>query len=160
MTNAPTSAAGAPDQSSLSPIERRLNRRLLKYWEERRGTREFPALKDIDPAAIEELWPSCFVLDTLSNFSIPYFHYFGSNLSRYSGVFLSGKQDWTATLLDHAVFHYRQALEQRRPLLIENVLTLFDGSKLLFRSVLLPLSDDQKTINYLLGAANGKLKRD
>lgn len=160
MTQAPSSPAGALDQAVTSPSERRLNRRILKYWEERRGAREFPALADIDPAAIPDMWPSCFVLDTLSNFSIPYFHYFGSNLSRYSGVFLSGKQDWTATLLDHAVFHYRKALEERRPLLIENVLTLFDGSKLLFRSVLLPLSDDQKTINYLLGAANGKVKRD
>jgi hypothetical protein len=159
MSNAPSSAAGS-DQAATSPMERRLNRRLLKYWEEQRRGRDFPALKDIDPAGIPDLWPSCFVLDTLSNFSIPYFHYFGPNLSRYSGVFLSGKQDWTATLLDHAVFHYRQALEQRRPLLIENVLTLFDGSKLLFRSVLLPCSDDQKTINYLLGAANGKVKRD
>jgi len=41
---------------------------------------------------------------------------------------------------------------------VEEELTQFDNKKLLFCSVLLPLSDDQETINYLLGAANGTIR--
>jgi hypothetical protein len=137
--------------------ERRLVLRLMEFWEARRQGRRFPALADIDPGAIADLWPSCFVLDTARHPSFPYFHYFGPALAQYSGVFLSGKSDWTATLLDKAVAKYREALLRQEPVLIEDELTRFDGRRLLFRSVLLPLSDDQRSVNFLLGAANGKL---
>lgn len=142
------------------PSERRLARRMLAYWQERRGDRDFPALGDIDCQAISDMWPSCFVLDTVSNREFPYFRYLGSDLLQYSGIFLSGKTDWALTLLDKAVGNFREALESRVPILIEDELIRFDGSRLLFRSVLLPLSDDQETVNYLLGAANGMVKRD
>lgn len=142
------------------PSERRLARRLLAYWQERRGDREFPALGDIDPEAIGDMWPSCFVLDAVSNREFPYFRYLGSDLLKYSGIFLSGETDWALTLLDKAVGNFREALETRVPILIEDELTRYDGSRLLFRSVLLPLSDDQANVNYLLGAANGILRHD
>ena len=145
---------------ALSPSERRLVRRLLAYWQERRGGREFPALGDIDAEAIGDMWPSCFVLDTISNREFPYFRYLGSDLFKYSGIFLSGETDWALTLLDKAVGNFREALETRVPILIEDELIRYDGSRLLFRSVLLPLSDDQETVNFLLGAANGILRHD
>ena len=58
------------------------------------------------------------------------------------------------------VVNFHRALDERKALLIEDQVALYDGSHLLFRSVLLPLSDDQQTINYLLGAANGKIAHD
>lgn len=150
----------AGDGTACPPVaivERRLVRNLLSYWERRRGEREFPSLQDIDPAEIAELWPSCFVLDTASNHRFPYFRYLGRSLARHSGTFLSGKRDWTLSLLDKAVYRYREAVERREPVLVEEELTLYDGTMLLFRSALLPLSDDQQTINFILGAADGKL---
>ncbi len=145
--------------NSVPPArERRLVRRLMHYWLQRCGEREFPCLNDIDRDAISDIWPFCFVLDTLSNHNFPYFHYLGPSIGKYSGVFLSGKTDWTLTHLDKAVRKYREALDQRTPVLTEEELTLFNGGTLLFRSVLLPLSDDQVTINFLLGAANGTVR--
>ncbi|MEM7224705.1 MAG: PAS domain-containing protein [Pseudomonadota bacterium] len=139
--------------------QRRLVWRLLTYWEQRRGERDFPMLADIDPEEIQEMWPQCFVLDVANFRDLPYFHYLGPSLARYSGVFLSG-QDWAMTLLRKAVWHYREVLERSAPILVEEELTQFDHQKLLFRSVMLPLSDDQETINYVLGAANGIVRRD
>ena len=139
--------------------ERRLIWRLLAYWEQRRGDREYPALGDIDPAAISEIWPYCFLLDVRNYQGFPYFHYLGPSLAKYSGIFLSGQHDWTHTLLKKAVCHFREALERSAPVLVEEELTQFDNRKLLFCSVLLPLSDDQETINYLLGAANGTIRK-
>lgn len=138
--------------------DKRLVWQLLNYWQDRRGTRDFPSFSDIDPEAIDHLWPHCFVLDTVATSSFPYFHYLGPELAKYSGVMLSGQSDWTQTLLDKAVGQFNEAVQKRLPVLVEDEMTLFDGGELLFRSVLLPLSDDQKTINYLLGAANGKIK--
>lgn len=141
-------------------VERRMVPRLVRYWLEKCAGRDFPSLDDIEPRDLGDVWNSCFVLDTISSPNFPYFHYLGPSLAKYSGVLLSGEQDWTQTLLDQAVRNYRDALEQRTPILGEDELVRFDGSRILFRSVLLPLSDDQKTVNYILGAANGKIKID
>ena len=139
--------------------QRRLVWRLLNYWEQRRGERDFPALADIDSREIDEMWPHCFVLDVANFREFPYFQYLGPSLARYSGVFLSG-QDWAMTLLRKAVWHYREVLERSAPILVEEELTQYDNQKLLFRSVMLPLSEDQVTIDYVLGAANGVVRRD
>jgi len=137
--------------------QRRLIWQLLDYWEAKRQDRDFPSLDDIDPEEIAELWPYCFVLDVKNFRDVPYFHYLGPKLARYSGVFLSGRHDWSRTLLKKAVCHYKEALTRRAPVLVEEDLTQYDNKCLLFRSVLLPLSDDGTAINYLFGAANGKI---
>ena len=109
-------------------------------------------------ARVDRLWPHCFILDVANFRDFPYFHYLGPRLARYSGIFLSGRYDWSRTLLKKSVCHYREALERRAPVLLEEELTQYDNTKLLFRSILLPLSDDGDSINYLLGAANGTVR--
>ena len=140
--------------------ERRLALRLKRYWEDKRAGREFPALADIVPSEIAELWPWCFLLDVQQSPTFPYFRYLGSELSRYSGVFLSGDMDWTSTLLDKAVANFHDVLHQRLPVVIEEEISRFDRRTLLFRATLLPLSGDGERIDYVLGAANGKLIED
>jgi hypothetical protein len=73
---------------------------------------------------------------------------------------LSGQKDWNQTLLDKVVGQFNEVIEKRLPVLVEDRMTLFDGDKLLFRNVILPLSSDQKQIDYLLGGANGKISAD
>ncbi len=143
------------DPSITVKDQRRLTWRLLTYWERLRGERDFPALSDVKSEDIPHIWPYCFVLDVKNFREFPYFHYFGRSLARYSGVFLSGHQDLSHTLLKKAVCHYREAIKRGAPVLVEEELTQFDSRRLLFRSVLLPLSDDQVSVDYLLGAANG-----
>jgi hypothetical protein len=138
--------------------ERRLTWRLFNYWDRVRDNRPFPALADIDGAAIPDMWPWCFVLEAENGMSAPYFHYLGSELARYSGVFLSGADDWRLTLLDKAASHLDRTLTARAPVLVEDELRRYDGRELLFRSIMLPLSDDGATVGHVLGAANGLLK--
>ena len=137
----------------------RLTYRLLAYWDERRGERDFPRLREIDPADIEDMWPHCFVLDVRCFGDSPYFHYLGASLAKFSGIFLSGNHDWSSTLLRMAVCHFREAMSRRGPILVEDELTLYDTRKLLFRSTLLPLSDNGQDIDHILGAATGKIVR-
>ena len=138
-------------------IERRLVYRIMRYWQKQCSGRPFPSLTDIDPEAISEMWPSCFVLETNNSADAPYFHYLGSSLAKYSGVFLGGENDWSLTLLDKATHRFREAVEHRQPVMLEDEIVRYDGTQLLFRSILLPLSDDGENVNYLLGAANGKI---
>lgn len=138
--------------------ERRLTYRLLNYWDSLRGNRIYPGLDDIDGAMIPDLWPWCFVLDTRRDYPSPYFEYLGEDLAKYSGIYLSGKDDWRVTLLDKAAEHLDRTLAAREPILIEDELRRYDGRELLFRSIMLPLSEDGETISHVLGAANGRLK--
>jgi len=136
--------------------EQRLIRRLHAYWDAKCSKRPYPSLDDITVAEIADLWPHCFVLDAASQ-QTPYFLYLGPELARYTGVFLSGGQSWSQTLLDKAVDRFHEALDERRPVVTEDTVRLYDGSRLLYRSVLLPLGDNDSQINFLLGAANGQL---
>ena len=152
-----------PRVSWMRPLgegrERRLVMRLLAYWEEVRGDRKFPPLADIDPRAIDDMWPHCFVLDVVAGVDYPIFHYLGPALAKYSGVYLSGRsvaETPHQTLLDRATFHFRQVLKTGMPIASDDEFERFDGVRIIYRSIVLPLSDDQETINYLLGAANGK----
>ncbi len=149
-----------PAASVEEGMEKRLIWRLLNYWEQQRGDRDYPSLDDINPAAIGEIWPYCFLLDVEHYRTFPYFQYLGPGLAKYSGIFLGGQRDWSFTLLKKAVCHFREALERGAPVLVEEELTQYDNQKLLLRSVLLPLSADQVTIDHLLGAAHGILRND
>jgi len=140
--------------------ERRLIRKLLGYYLQKCGDRAFPTLSDIDPDDIADMWDRCFLLDTADNRDFPYFQHLGPSLVKYSGILLSGKTDWATILLDKAVLNFRQTIEKRVPVLVEDKLARFDGRVILFRSTLLPLSDDEDTVNYILGAASGRVTDD
>ena len=137
--------------------ERRLNRRIYNYWEVKRGGAGFPMPAEVKADELGEDWPFCFILDISASFGFPKFDFLGAELAKFSGVFLSGRNDWTSTVLDKATEQVGRVVESSGPVFCDDELTLFDGRRLLFRSVLLPLSADSMTITHLLGAANGKL---
>jgi hypothetical protein len=147
-----TEPAAAPVATSAPAVERRLVYRLQTY-------RAYPARSDLNPADIPDLWPWCFVVARPDRNQFPKFDFLGESLKIYSNIFLGAERDWISdsTLLDKAIENVSEAFELKRPILIEEELLRFDRRRLLFRAILLPLSDDQTTIDHVLGAANGKL---
>jgi hypothetical protein len=137
--------------------ERRLNQRVFSHWEDKRPSDGFPSPGDIRAEELGDDWENCYILDAGGDHGYPKFDYLGRQLARFSGVFLSGRKDWNQTVLDKATEQVSKVLRTRGPVLCDDELTLFDGRRLLFRSVLLPLSADGSSITHLLGAANGKL---
>jgi hypothetical protein len=137
--------------------ERRLNQRVFSYWQGMRCEGSLPAPGDVDPAELGDDWAHCFILDMSADYGFSKFDYLGISLAKFSGVFLSGHNDWTRTVLDAATDQVAKVVERAGPVLCDDELTLFDGRRLLFRSVLLPLSVGGGRITHLLGAANGKL---
>jgi hypothetical protein len=139
----------------LDFAERRLNRRVLAYWESKRTQTALPALRDISGAELGLDWPHCFVLDIRRDYGFTKFDFLGTELAKFSGIFLSGRTDWKCTVLDKATNQVGKVLATRGPVLCDDELTLFDGRRLLFRSVLLPLGSS--AITHIFGAANGRL---
>jgi hypothetical protein len=134
--------------------ERRLVLRVLTCWETLRAEQEWPARGDLDPAAFGDDWGHCFILG-LEPAGEPSLLYVGEALAAQAGGPVGGRLD---SYPDGALVRifgsfYPRVLARRIPM--SNGGTAFDrGRDILFRSILLPLSEDGVAIDGLLGAGN------
>ena len=137
--------------------ERRLTLRLFNYWRHIRGEFEFPPLRAVDPAIIPGIWPYVFVLDVAEGC----FRFVGSDIARLSGVSPNSAAAADLkdnTLLAKATSNLEQMLRRRCPITSEGRFYDPRGAAILYRSVMLPLSDDGEAIDRVLGAGNCKGK--
>ena len=140
------------------PMERRLVVRLLQYW---RGLSDdedsMPSESDIDPKAIPDMWPNCVLLDVAGKETDPEIIYIGSELASRADADVSGKKlsaTPAKTLVSESLSYYGQVLAKRVPITFGGEFIDSRGVKILYRSIILPLSADGNGINRLLGAAN------
>ena len=104
-----------------------------------------------------DLWPHCFVLEGLGDGSELVFRRIGNALATCSDEDLIGRQLSVAsanTLTGIAVNYTDETLLKGVPVSRGGEFVKADGTKVLYRSILLPMSDDGETIRGLLGAAN------
>ena len=124
--------------------ERRRMPRLLAYWDERRGPRRFPALADMNSEPIAELRPHCFVVDPVN----------GSRSLCYVGTaYLYVPGGSSQALLDQVLSPVSEVLRAKEPVLSAGDITYYGGRQLLLRSILLPLSEDNESINFVSGTS-------
>ncbi|MBK1670940.1 hypothetical protein CKO28_23285 [Rhodovibrio sodomensis] len=140
------------------PEERRLVLRLLAYWDDLRGDRDYPRADDIDASTIGDDWAQCFLL-RLGRTRVGDSRVLSVGDGLLSdlpdGVPATLRQVPETALLHHAAGFVQQTLDKGVPVSLGGEAVLADG-KTLFRSILLPLSNDGSTIDHLLGAANGR----
>jgi hypothetical protein len=109
-----------------------------------------PRRDEIDPWMLGEDWVNCLLIAVQSPVELSHFVTVGENLA----VALCPKDTLAGVLLSHLP----RVLSARRCLIIEGGATL-RSAPILFRSALLPLSDDGMTIDYVLGAVNHRAVR-
>ena len=137
-------------------LERRLVLRLLHHWRDLCGERRFPSFDDVDPGQIPDMWPSCFVLDALGHQDDPIFRLVGDDIAKQAraglvSLRISGiPKD---TLIDHATSYLDEVMSKEVPISRGGQFVREDGVNILYRSILLPMSDDGETISGILGAA-------
>ena len=149
------SATPAPALARADGIERRANERALGYWREVAAPRRYPAFADIDLDSLGDLREHLFVVEI------------GGSVEDYRMVAAGGViadafgRDPTghrvAEVLPQKIRKqslYRQEMTARLGTPLDETGHWVDesGAVVLYRSILLPLSDDQRHINYLLGA--------
>ncbi|MHA7871414.1 MAG: PAS domain-containing protein [Hyphococcus sp.] len=135
--------------------ERRLTRRVERAWREIAKDR-LPSWETARALDLGDDWASCFAVDLRLSDGFPYFIYVGDELCRFSNIYLSGSRHCEETLLDLATEKMDEAALSRAPVFFDNALRLFDRRRVVFRSALMPLSEDGANVTHLLGAANGK----
>ncbi len=142
--------------------ERRLIMRLMAFWWDRKSDRRFPTLEDFDPDSLADIWSHCFTLVSRDPPQKSVFRFIGKavddSLSGAEGKITidSLTKD---SLLDHATRNIDEVLEQRVPVVTSGEYFDPGGNAIVFRSILLPFSSDQETIDSVVGGARCKIKR-
>lgn len=146
--------------------ENRMVIQLFTYWKRISKDRLFASLVDVDPNAISVIWPHCFILDVTTDVERPVFHYIGKSLERDRQIDLAladndqsgdgGPTQVPPTRLGQAAKNFRQAVLKKAPVTSGGVFEHPNGKTILFRSILLPLSDDDRVFNYVLGAVSSR----
>lgn len=144
------------DAAIAPAADRRLSRRLLDVWA-RAARGRYPSWEAMQGLHMGADWDWIFVIDVEKSVGFPYFVYLGERLAKLSDVHLSGETDWTMTVLDKATTDMFSAVASEAPHFREEVLTLCDGRRLLFRVVTAPLADDGERITHVIGAVNGRM---
>ncbi len=150
----------------LQGIDRRMVLQMLAYWRKLCGDRTFPSFEDVDPRAIAEIWDpraiaeiwvNVFVLDLAGYPDNPLFRLVGDSFTAFTGSPLRNiriSEVPANTLAAKSVSYYREVIEMGVPISRGGEFVKSDWTKVLYRSVILPMSDDGATISGLLGAAN------
>ena len=145
--------------SAKNPAERRLNIRLLDYWQVLRGERSYPTLQDFKFDAVDGLKPFSFLLEFSDGDIDPVFRYIGEALTEDCGQNLLQKPVSEVprhTLLTQVTDHCLQVLAHKAPISFEAEYIDAAGDDVLYRSILLPLSSDGEVIDCVVGAINRK----
>lgn len=177
----------APDAEMPSGMERRLVLRLLSYWRELLPAlaedeydeddedldydeedevmatdfmRRYPSFADIDRREISDFWPSCFLLDFNGPGGGAVFTEVGSE---YGGYYPGSLLDVPVsslqanTLAEQSTAYLQEIIAKGVPITRGGEFTNSDGETVLFRSIILPLSDDGENIDGFIGAANCRI---
>jgi hypothetical protein len=138
-------------------MERRLVLRLLAHWRTLCDDRDYPSFFDLEPAAIPEMWENSFVLEIFSDGDEPRFRAMGDVLASRVDFSLIDQPISMApekSLPGVAISFLEEVLRKGVPISRGDEFCKDDGTRVLYRSILLPMSDDGDTINGILGAVN------
>lgn len=120
--------------------------------------RRCPTLREVEDRQSDDFWSNAFVIDTSGVPSSYKFRQCGTNLSTKVPGGLSD-QPISALPVEHAdnaIDMCRAAVSAKKPVASTDALFDYRGNEILYRMILLPLSDDGIVVNALLGAANFK----
>lgn len=139
---------------TTNPRERRLVLRLLSYWREIAGERAMPRPSDVDGGKISDMWGYCFILDVPDS-GEPVFSYIGEHY-RSDGDLVGRTVSEVGgdTLLGQAASYHRQVLARAIPITLGGQFVSREQNTVLYRSILLPLGEEEGRVIALLGAAN------
>lgn len=146
-----------PAEEMPAGMERRLVLRLLLYWRKICGERDYPSFQDVDPSAIPSIWPNAFVLEVAWPSEESVYRIAGPDYAADCDQPLVGMKISQApenSLVGKSVTYIDEVLEKGVPITRGGEFFRDNGVKVLYRSILLPMSDDGETISGLLGAAN------
>ena len=161
----PAAGAGREGLGHLvdpATLELPLLRNILEYWRKKRGDRAMPARRDIDPQELKQHLRNLFLLNVEGDD----FRYrlLGSAITeRYgrnsTGKLVSEVYASTPPIREWYLETLRAVAREKRPVLAFAPLRAIKKEFILIEALHLPLSNDEKTINMIFGAAHFTVQR-
>lgn len=134
-------------------------RKLHDYWDEKRAGRAMPSRSDIDPLDIPSLLPNLLLFDVEAESRRLRARLVGTAIVELYGA------DYTGKYLDEIDFgdrrdqileDYATCVELRRPSISNRLFWNLRDAQLRIERLILPLSNDQETVNMLLAGITFK----
>jgi len=141
--------------------ERRLTRRLMRYWQDQRFMRPMPEESDIDPDVLGEDWLYCFMVQArdVGNTQDYNFVYLGDKISE---AYCDAESDAFSQFMvgpnaKALAVHMQRVVDSQAPVLDEGEFTTMKGRRVLYRQCLLPLGTDEGEVKAVFGGMNYKV---
>jgi hypothetical protein len=148
---------------AIGQDERRMQVRAYNHWASLLGERMFPDIEDLDPTNLPDFGPHSVLLDFSYGIENPTVRYLGEKLAQEcsaQGVISRLSDVPPRSLLSRITDHYMQILANQAPIGFEAEFVNHAGVAILYRGILLPLSSDDETIDFIYGVINWKEMAD
>jgi hypothetical protein len=143
--------------------ERRMHVRAYNYWVSLLGGRAYPAIQDVDPHTIEDFGPHSVLLDFSKSAEDPEIVFLGRALRAECGLDSTIRRISevpSRSLLSRLTDHYLQIIANSAPIGFEAEFVGQRGYNTMYRGILMPLSTDGETIDFIYGVINWKEMAD
>lgn len=150
-------AIEAPPQ--IGTDERRMHVRAYNYWASLLRDRAYPGIEDLDPGNIEDFGPHSVLLDFTGGINDPAIAWLGPKLREecdIDGAIETVAEVPNRSLLSRLTDHYMQIIANQAPVGFEAEFVNHRGSNTMYRGILMPLSSDDDTIDFIYGVINWK----
>lgn len=144
---------------STSGSEQRMTFRLLSYWNRVRGSKSMPSLSDINIQEIPEVYHFTFTIALGADESEHSFQYFGPELASVFGQDYTGytlQEALNDVIVNNTIGFYDKVMAEGKPH-SESSEFFSEGREVRYRSIILPLSSNGETIDFLIGTTNYKI---
>ena len=139
--------------------ERRMHVRAYNYWVSLLNGRPYPSISDVDPHTIEDFGAHSVLLDFSVDPQDPEIAFLGRTLREECELDSSVRQISQVparSLLSRLTDHYMQIIANRAPIGFEAEFVGQRGHNTMYRGILMPLSSDGESIDFIYGVINWK----
>ena len=139
--------------------ERRMHVRAYNYWASLLRGRELPSVTDLDPASLDDFGPHSILLDFTEDRENPRLRYIGALLREECGLSsadIALDRVPSRSLVSRLTDHFFEIIANRAPIGFEAEFVSQRGNNTLYRGILMPLSSDGDSIDFIYGVINWK----
>ena len=139
--------------------ERRMHVRAYNYWVSLLDGRPYPSIADLEPANLDDFGPHSVLLDFTRSADNPAISFLGRELREACGLASDVRTVAdvpSRSLLSRLTDHYLQIIANCAPIGFEAEFDGQEGANTMYRGILMPLSSDGDSIDFIYGVINWK----
>jgi hypothetical protein len=150
-------AIEAPPEIGID--ERRMHVRAYNYWVSLLDGRAYPSIEDLEPETLDDFGPHSVLLDFTAGSENPAIAFLGRALRdecSLRGEIRTIADVPSRSLISRLTDHYLQIIANSAPIGFEAEFINERGCNTMYRGILMPLSSDGDTIDFIYGVINWK----